>query len=94
MEGKWASVRKEEGCERGVRGGNEEINHTHVGNSTNECKIGKKCKSKTCKFVFSSLYVYHCLHMYTYMLTTHTYTAHTYKHIHTYIAHTYKHTHT
>lgn len=72
MEGKWASVRKEEGCERGVRGGKEEINHTHVGNSTNECKIGKKCKSKTFKFVFSSLYVYHCLHMYTYMLTTYT----------------------
>lgn len=84
---KWASVRKEEGCERGERGGNEEIKNTHVGNSTNECKIGKKCKSKTCKFAFSFLHVYHCMHMYTYILTTYTNT-------HTYTAHTYKYTQT
>lgn len=69
MGGKWASVRKGERCERGERGENEEIIHTNVKNSTNECKIGKKYKSETCKFVFSSLHVYHCLYMYTYIHT-------------------------
>ena len=92
MGGKWASVRKEEGCERGERGGNEEIKNTHVGNSTNECKIGKKCKSKTCKFVLSSLHVYHCMHMYTCILTTYTNTHTLTQRIHT-NTHTHKHTH-
>lgn len=89
MGGKWASVRKGEGCERGERGENEEINHTR------ECKIRKKCNSKTCKFVFSSLHVYHCLHMYTYIHTQHTRTHTLTYHIHTNTCtHKYAHVHT